>query len=823
MFGVLPIRTRSNYTEAAPSGLPPRPSAVMGAESALQRTRSLLEGVARQHKYVMSKNRLGADHKADELAALSLLRSLLQELETGIMENENPPPSVSKRKALIKVEKARRGVLAAVRECACHVTESQKLFEQIERFIELRPEEPVSPRNFNIKWTRKANTSRNVTKRREPFLGRHKRTDESLVMSIAGLSAIAEGGERDTPKSDAAGPTSQIPPAPAPRDKLLSSKTAPKVGTVPTPKRVKDGEKRGAAQDTATASASGSNSAREYDVGPAAAAAAADNDAVPAVQTVHDASLLLQQMQVQPRRTSDSEDDLRASLSHDVVPSADTMCNIDSCISGLPQRVPTSAVAAAPGCDAGVSNLRVCGTYEDRAFQQGADDEVNSAEREESTPDHRVSLLGSAKRAAAAAVAAAAAAAANRSTASTPLRRPEQGRGPGSAELVPRGSTQVAAAVSLAPARDGSAIHNQDTVTPNRNYFATEPRQHASAADIPVAPDDVQLPLPLPSSLSPEHIFGTPGHQVDHFAPTGLMESPLPDRGQAAAPDAEIDAIPLVAAVTPPELAITPPPRYVRTRHHHNRGSGAAETAVLPPVHYGPHPAHAAAVAAAAAHPYGANGFPHPHIQPLHLHLHHYAAPDPADAYADAASSLIGPYSLRASLPCSLRDFPVAVPPGRQGSLGGVSGPGGAVVAAPRPGTRYAAGQPPPVYLSLDSGQFNALAAAWDNLSLAETEPAAGAQPQQGRRGKHRRGGGLLGVMRSVVGFVGVSLISGAAMALGAAAINTSLDEQEAAAARQRQKNGARQRLRRGGGDDLIPQRTLQKLRSPDLLALGRG
>ncbi|GFR52640.1 hypothetical protein Agub_g15231, partial [Astrephomene gubernaculifera] len=129
---------------------------------------------------------------------------------------------------------------------------------------------------------------------------------------------------------------------------------------------------------------------------------------------------------------------------------------------------------------------------------------------------------------------------------------------------------------------------------------------------------------------------------------------------------------------------------------------------------------------------------------------------------------------------------------------------------------RFGASQPPSGYPSLDG------TAAWDNVSVADTEPLPGAPSDRrgGRRGGRRRNGGLLGLVRHVVGFVGVSVLSGAAMALGAAAVNTGLDEQEAA---QRARSRGPKRVGRGGGGDMIPQSTLQQLRSPDLLALGRG
>lgn len=44
---------------------------------------------------------------------------------------------------------------------------------------------------------------------------------------------------------------------------------------------------------------------------------------------------------------------------------------------------------------------------------------------------------------------------------------------------------------------------------------------------------------------------------------------------------------------------------------------------------------------------------------------------------------------------------------------------------------------------------------------------------RKGRRNGRRRGGGLFGFVKGVVGFVGVSVLSGAAMVLGAAAVNT--------------------------------------------------
>ncbi|GIL87574.1 hypothetical protein Vretifemale_15573 [Volvox reticuliferus] len=280
-----------------------------------------------------------------------------------------------------------------------------------------------------------------------------------------------------------------------------------------------------------------------------------------------------------------------------------------------------------------------------------------------------------------------------------------------------------------------------------------------------------------------------------------------------------------------------PQPRYVpiMPRHNSNTSTGGGSGGATPvlvaapppytsanPMSHAQHPAHAAAVAAAAAHPYGANGFPHPPSNYHHLSPHAAAggAANPSGTHGDLAASNFPErqYSQPPSLPSSLRDFPVT---GSGARPGGLSGAAAAAIASAR-----ARPQPPSGYQSLDSGQFPASAVAWDSVSLADTESGSLSK----RNGRRRRGrpGGLLGLVRHVMGFVGVSVLSGAAMALGAAAVNTGLDEQQAIQqARQRQGSGGRrdqlQRISYGGGNDLIPQRTLQQLRSPDLLALGRG
>ncbi|GIL61445.1 hypothetical protein Vafri_15891 [Volvox africanus] len=494
MFGIGPIRTRINYADAVPAGLPSRLSMGTGTDSALQRTRSLLESATRQHKYVTSNYHLAADLRDDELTALSLLRSLLEELETCIMENENPPASVSKRKALIKVEKARRAVLAAVRECSSHVVESQGLFSDIERFIELRPDEPVSPRNLTIKWTRKVPMLRNVSKRWEPTHGRSRRVEDSLVMSIIGLSALAEGRDRgDTPTSDASGPIAIQPPvlaAPKPSSPALP---VPRIPLEPTTRHnneasecstiaVKDG---GDGVTSAVAAvvigdslstAAGGGDTNQYDqisvletateVAGAAAVSAAR------LQDVQNTALLLEQIQLRPPKpegAADTEDGLRRpSLSYDIAHSgATTMCNIDSCVSVLPAAGST-LTAAAVGGGATDSNMQSYAAYDNSADDDdGCDeDEVNSAERDAVSPNHQVSLLGCAKTVAAAATAAAsaskatpttaadAAAVVTRSTASTPPSIKEKGQTPGRGELTLSGAGggTSSAAVFVAPA-----------------------------------------------------------------------------------------------------------------------------------------------------------------------------------------------------------------------------------------------------------------------------------------------------------------------------------------------------------------------------------
>ncbi|GLI63775.1 hypothetical protein VaNZ11_006850 [Volvox africanus] len=877
MFGIGPIRTRINYADAAPAGLPSRLSVGTGTESALQRTRSLLESATRQHKYVTSNYHLAADLRDDELAALSLLRSLLEELETCIMENENPPASVSKRKALIKVEKARRAVLAAVRECSSHVVESQGLFADIERFIELRPEEPVSPRNFPIKWSRKVPMLRNVPKRWEPTHGRSRRVEDSLVMSIIGLSALAEGSYRgDTPTSDASGPIAMQPPvlaAPKP-----SSPALPVVRTPlePTTRHnneasecsmmaVKDGGDGVAAALAAEAIGNslsigaGGGDTIQYDLISASetaaegAAAAAVSVAKP--QDVQNAALLLDQMQMQPPKpavAADTEDGVRRpSLSYDVAHSgATTMCNIDSCVSVLPPAGST-LTAAAMGGGATESNMQSYAAYDNSADDDDVcdEDEVNSAERDAVSPNHQVSLLGCAKTLAAAATAAssmskaAAAAAADaasavtRSTTSTPPSRKEQGQTPGRGELTLSGA---GAAVSIVPAGSVAAeahsvrageprAGSQESLHGNRPQLNSDLRRLPSGSHV-VAPAAV-MDLPLLDGSRVEAVLAGEAREVE------VAAGELGDLGLTVANAAG------AATMAAQRLLVPQQPRYVPIMPRQNlpsttaaaAGSGGGGAApVLPaaapqqpyayanPIGHVQHPAHAAALAAAATHPYGANGFSHPPSTYHHFSPHAAggAAANLPGVYGDIAT-LNYPihHSQPPSLPSSLRGYPVAGPATRPGGISGT-----AAVAALAAGPHHGRSQPMSLYQSLDSGQFPASAVAWDTVSVADTE--SGSQ----RNGRRRRGrsGGLMGLVRHVMGFVGVSVLSGAAIALGAAAVNTGLDEQQAAQqARQRQGSGGRrdqlQRISYGGGNDLIPQRTLQQLRSPDLLALGRG
>ncbi|GIM11190.1 hypothetical protein Vretimale_14734 [Volvox reticuliferus] len=766
MFGIGPIRTRINYAEAASAGLPPRLSTGTGTDSALQRTRSLLESATRQHKYVTSNYHLAADLRADELAALSLLRSLLEELETCIMENENPPASVSKRKALIKVEKARRAVLAAVRECSSHVVESQGLFADIERFIELRPDEQVSPRNFTIKWTRKVPILRSVLKRWEqPAQGRSRRVEDSLVMSIIGLSAIAEGRDRgDTPTSDASGPIAIPPPglsARKPPSPNLSMSRTPLEPT--TRQNNEDGEccttlanddGDGVVVAVAAVPAGGSSldkAAGDCDTddqygqslaAAAAAATAAEAAGAAAVSVVtspavQNAALLLEQLQMQPPKPAGhggKEDDQRPSLSYDVAHSADTtMCNIDSCVSVLPTRGSTNT-AAAVGGGATDSNLPSYAAYDNSADDDDEcdEDEVNSAERDAVSPDHQVSLLGCAKTAAAAAVAAAtaskaAAAAADaataaviRSTASTPPPRQEHGQTPGPGEPTLGGgsagggpggpassvaATGPMAAAASAPAAEALTV-SQESLHGNRSQSNNDLVRHASGS----------------SNVAPTAVVDLP-----------VLDGLRLDAAPAEAREVDANAAGAAAAAAAAQRLLMPQPRYVpiMPRHNSNTSTGGGSGGATPvlvaapppytsanPMSHAQHPAHAAAVAAAAAHPYGANGFPHPPSNYHHLSPHAAAggAANPSGTHGDLAASNFPErqYSQPPSLPSSLRDFPVT---GSGARPGGLSGAAAAAIASAR-----ARPQPPSGYQSLDSGQFPASAVAWDSVSLADTE-----------------------------------------------------------------------------------------------------
>ncbi|KXZ46038.1 hypothetical protein GPECTOR_47g313 [Gonium pectorale] len=873
MFGLAPIRTRAEPEEQAQPGA--------CSSFASSRTRALLDEARKQQKHVEGSKKLSSDVKEKELAALSLLVSTLAELHGSINEHDNPGPGVAKRKVLIKVEKARRQVLATVREGARGTTESKKLFEEVERFIELRPDESLSPRQ----WSRPT-PQPEPQRARGHIPVRKLRPTDSLCASIMGLAEFAEGRDINGQESPYSAVAADAAPAgesataaaaasaaaggglrtSSDEQKAPAGAPLPPQQKLQTVAKEQQGPGSGQVEATAVRRALGNLNINGGERG-GALVAGEKGSAVAVVST-----------QQQPGRqardvgSSDGEDDTRPPLLLDVAQSsaATTMCNMDSCVTG-PQRGPT-------GRTANGARRRSDERYQDGADDDDDDDEedgdeVNSAEgggrRYGDSPDHRVSLLGRMAGGAAAATtaatsaadAAAAAAAAAGSSTQPPLDisglRAKYAKltSGGNANMAvaalppaapaPRGEYAAAvtgpdfgqpaaggsgrpsdgaqsttdAAGTVGPVTPGAgaghgpspsvralaeALRSQESILGNRSYFGVDPRCGSGSGHVPQYPSGPEpfTDETVPASAAAEELDAIDprvGAAARHPATAAGLHHAAPPQ-----PQPQQGYRPTKQPYGPPEPA------------------GPASVAASSAAPGTSHPAYHAAAAAAAA---GAQYHRHAQYQPHgpNPQQHHALAAATAAAAAHPFTCHQHPTLPLGSGPSSLRDYPL-VP--RQGHAHGRAGPGSDVgmgAAQAAMGPRYGASQPASGHQSLDSGRFPASATMtnWDSASIADTEPAPGSQPT--RRGRRRRGGnGLFGLVRNVVGFVGVSVISGAAMVLGAAAVNTGLDEQNAA-------NEARRGPRRGqrplgrGGDELIPQRALQQLRSPDLLALGRG
>ncbi|KAG2491656.1 hypothetical protein HYH03_010026 [Edaphochlamys debaryana] len=828
---------------------------------------------------------------------------------------------MSKKKALIQVEKARREVLLVTRECLQHVKESQ-LFLEVEAFVELRPHEALSPRDLGIPWRLGTASGGGGGGRGSSGGGaapadRYHRRDQSgvrnsLVNSIAGLAALAASHHLEEAAGAGAGGT------PAEAGTPTSASETP--GQSPSLQAFLQPGRHSQAQRGGTGHGSESEGEGEVDGAPESepqAGAGAEEAGAPKQQQRLQPRAVPQTPQQQKgpaqaqgqagagamelqQACSEGEDDLAPRQAD----SAATMCNMDSCTSGLPygtHRGTASAAAAA----AQLEEARRYGAGPDAAYGYGYEDgddsgdEVSSAdftarERGERGEDreggglrdsgllglggggltsrtvatslassddhlnHQVVLLPQPGRTptqpaaparpppepAPAPFPAPAPAPAKPPTAPLPLPpgagslKAAAAAAAGGAEAPPGGQAQaqgpaVSAARSAAVA---AALRSQESLTANRSYVgldrrvgpgsdalgmlglgpmgpglglglssvppSNDPSPTAAAAAAAAAAGAGLRPLPPfvpPSSL---HGGAHPGGHTNHSHGHGL---PLPG-GPTRYVVTRHHAAALAAAHGPPHAGSLP--------HHPSTAASAAGPGALPGGPYGPdmyaHHAYAAAVAAAAGHPYP----PHPYHNPYHV--------SPYNPY--------GAYSLPPSVPGSLRDFPVGPASAVNVPVSGRPGPGSVVGdlvgGEGRPGERERqAGDGAPGgrqananHASLDSGgRYPDSAAPWDNASVADTEPLPGAPGRQPRR----RRGSVFGFVKNVVGFVGVSMLSGAAMVLSAAAVNTSIDDQQAAGGQRR--GGKRgQRLGRGS-DDLIPQRAMQQLRGPDLLAMSRG
>ncbi|PNH11131.1 hypothetical protein TSOC_002056 [Tetrabaena socialis] len=757
MLGVAPIRTKRDKADAGGARHRATPAS---SNPATVKTRSLLASAAEHQERVRCNKRLSYDDRTDELAALAAIKSLLERLDACVMENENPPDRDSKKHALVSIEKARQDVLAAARECALRVTTCQELFDEIECFVQLRPEEDITPRKLEIKW-RRSQPPRQSKQRRDQVAKRVARPGESLVASIVGLFAIAEGTrdseeERDTLSSSAdatSRPRTSGGPG-GPKEKHLQQQHS---GNLP-----------------------------------------------PAAPSAREAALLAARG---PQGSEGGGDDLRRSLSHDVPESSaatTTMCNMDSCASGHRTARTGAAGEWAHDCPGGGGELtRTARRHRHKAdgraarrdyarADEGDEDEVSSAERSRFS-DHPFAA-GSGSEDAGSEDAGSGSEPEAVAPAVVLSQLPPGVLGP-RALMAPAGGSQEAApgsATSIGAAAAG--MGGQSLRAMGRSAATSLLWSAAEAASARMGGG------------------GAAGPQLE-YGGGGLAAS-----AEAVAAEGGAQSVTMMAAALRSQEEIVGNRSYV-AQDPRRRPSGQTTAAAILQLRAAERDAAAANAAVAAA-----------------------AAAMPAD---------------------DLRDFPMSYPPGvvaaaavaLAGENATRAGSGGGDAGGKESGAEAARAHAPSVPASRHSQE------CWEVASIAETEPLSGAPGRAGRGlelveagplsgasvweevpaaagplsggspGRHggregrRRGSRLLGLVRGVVGFVGVSVLSGAAMVLGAAAVNTSLDEQEAMrSGASRTSQAARRAPRLGrGGDDLIPQRTLQQLRGPDLLALGKG
>eukprot|EP00198_Chlamydomonas_reinhardtii_P009279 XP_001698616.1 predicted protein [Chlamydomonas reinhardtii] len=803
--------------------------------SARKKTRTLLEKVTKEYERI-SRKRMNDDARSDELTALVLLRSVLTDLEKCILEHEQPPPALSQKRALIKVEKARKEVLAAVKECSGRVSECQKLLDEVEMFTELRPNEPVTPRNFKVEWRRPA--PREAPRRKDLARSRTgKGPGDSLVASIVGLAALAEdldGGE--TPTSDAAGPASFAPMSPQLRAKQLGLQQEAAGAAVL--RGSKDAKDRVVPPDEVSLLGSVGTVVAVSAAKAAAVASGTGAGAAPCNSSTSGVRGPAQQSVARPsgeyggaaphalRHQLDGENDLRPTMSTGVADSSATMCNLDSCASGPNHRGLASAAAGG-----------------ERSYEEGDDsqdeDEVSSADNgryagSARASQERVVLLskpmsllhtpqqplhphpphvpGS------------------RSARPSPLKssapagragvlplQPLSARSQGSAAPQPfapapavhalnsssdmlAGVPQLAdEAAAGAPAQQPvqrsaqaleMALRSQEAILGNRSYVGKEPRNR------PVGPTTATVLLQQRSAAAAaeqQHLQ----QPCPHMQQQQQQGAALPPPHTYGVPLSEAEAARLRAVVS---QQLPPAPRYSVQRHLPQPAHVAAAPMVMHPqqqyaqqqLHQGPHQPYPVSGAPCAA-------MPAPGAAPA------VAGPRPASLPAGplqvqhSGDVVVGAATAAGAVPRQYHPHHA-----HYGGSQPVSG-GQSLENIPPPPPGGSAAFPPHLthpYHQYYHPSYPASQVAWDSVSLAETEPLPGADGRRkGRRNGRRRGGGLFGFVKGVVGFVGVSVLSGAAMVLGAAAVNT---------------------IARGP-DDLVPQRTLLQLRSPDLLAMSRG
>lgn len=182
MFPALPpLRTTARAPGTATQ---PASPANLAANPALLKSSDLASKAAQLLEYIKRSARYTAADKADEEAALMLIRSKLQALEASLRAFDELKTPKNKGEALRSLERARKDVLAAARECKPHVIQSKQLVLEVEAFSELEAEEPVSPRAYGIEWQRAA---QQLGSNRDQSTKRHAPVYESLTSSVAGL------------------------------------------------------------------------------------------------------------------------------------------------------------------------------------------------------------------------------------------------------------------------------------------------------------------------------------------------------------------------------------------------------------------------------------------------------------------------------------------------------------------------------------------------------------------------------------------------------------------------------------------------------------